>query len=120
MVKGRGPALLVVVALLGGCGGRSALEARRQRLAAEQRGLDEALDDLEERMLTDQARVRLWQEMRARHESVAAIACTNLERHAEGIAGFEEKQREKRAAQQKKSRVAAAFAPGVGPVGTAR
>lgn len=59
---------------------------RRQRLAAERRSLEATLDGLEDRLLANQARVRFWLEMRSRHESVAAIACTSLEEHAEEMA----------------------------------
>jgi hypothetical protein len=102
---------IVAVLVLAGCGGRGAVESRRQRWAVERRGLEESLDQVEERMLTDQARVHFWHEMRDRHESVAAVACTNLERHADGIALLDEKQREKRDALARKNRVAARFVP---------
>ncbi len=108
-------AIVVGAVALGACRSPAA-DARRRELAAQGQRLEEALDRLEERLLTDQARVRFWQELRARHESVSAVACTNLGRHADGIANFEEKQREKRAALQKKHRVAAAFVPGAGSV----
>ena len=65
-------------------------------------------------MLADQARVRFWQQMRERHESGGL---THLGRHAEGIALFDEKQRQKRDALAKKNRVAARF---VGTADTAR
>ena len=68
-------------------------------------------------MLADQAKVRFWQQMRERQESVSAVACANLGRHAEGIALFDEKQRQKRDALAKKNRVAARF---VGTADTAR
>jgi hypothetical protein len=94
--------------LLAGCG-RDALEAHRQRWAAERRGLESTLDALEERLLTDQARVRFWQEMKSRHESVTAVACTSLDQHSAGMALFEDKQREKRDVLARKHRVAARF-----------
>ena len=59
---------------------------RLERLAAERRSLDAALDQLEDRLLANQARVRFWQEMRSRHESVSAVACASLEEHAEDMA----------------------------------
>ena len=103
--------IVVALVLLGGCGGRSVLEAKRQRWAVERRGLEDTLDKLEERLLTDQARVRFWREMRDRHESVTAVACANLERHADGIALLDGKQRQKLAAHARKNRVAARFVP---------
>jgi hypothetical protein len=110
--------VVVLAAALAGCGGgRDALDVHRARWAAERRGLEDRLDRLEERLLTDQARVRFWQEMRERHESVTAIACTNLERHVDHIAALDDRQREKRATLARRSRVASATfePPGGGP-----
>lgn len=108
-------ALIAAALVLAACGRDAALELKRQRWAAERRGLDENLDRLEERMLSDQARVRFWQDMRARHESVTAVACENLERHADGIASLDGKQRQKiEALASKKHRVAARFVPVAG------
>jgi hypothetical protein len=105
-------AIAVVLALgLAGCGGRPSLDATRARLAAERTALDDSLDELEERLLADQARVRYWREMRERHESVSAVACKVLDGHAEGMALLQEKQREKRDALARKHRVAARFVP---------
>lgn len=59
---------------------------RRARAAAETRNLAATFDRLEERLVMTQARVRLWQELRARHESVSAIACASLDSHAEEMA----------------------------------
>ncbi len=106
-------ALVIGVAVLGlvGCNGRSATDARRQRWESERRGLLEQLEQLEERLLTDQARVHFWQQMQERHESASAVACTNLGRHAESIAALDEQQREKRDALARKNRLAARAAP---------
>jgi hypothetical protein len=109
--------VMSAVVVLGGCGARRDLGAERPRWVVQRRGLEDQLDQLEERLLADQARVRFWQEMRERHETVSAVACANLGRHAEGIALFEEKQQQKRDALAKKNRVAARF---VGTAGTAR
>jgi hypothetical protein len=68
-----------------GCVPRDA-DIRRERLAAERRNLEETFDRLEERMVANQARVRFWREMRARHESVSAIACASQDEHAEEMA----------------------------------
>jgi hypothetical protein len=103
---------IIAVLVLAGCGGGSAaLEAHRERWAAERRALEEGFDQLEERLLTDQARVHFWLEMRDRHESVSAVACTNLERHADGIALLQDRAREKRDALSRKNRVASRFVP---------
>jgi hypothetical protein len=107
----RGRALVIATIVLGAaaCGGsRGELEARRQRWAVERRALDDDLDRLEERLLASQARVRFWQEMKARHETVSAVACTNLSEHAAGMAAIDEKQREKQASLVRKNRIAAA------------
>jgi hypothetical protein len=95
---------------LAGCG-RSALDAHRQRWSVERRALEDQLDVLEERLVTDQARVRFWREMRDRHESVTAVACENLDRHAQGMAVLDEKQRDKMAVLGRKNRVAVHFVP---------
>jgi hypothetical protein len=92
--------------VLGGCSSHSRIDAERHGWAVQRRGLEDQLDWLEERLLADQARVRFWQQMRERHESVSAVACANLGRHADGIAIFQENQRQKRDALAKKNRVA--------------
>src|SRR5512138_908201 len=99
-------AVAVVAVAAVACTGRAAIDSARQRRDAERRTMDEQLDRLEERLLADQARVHFWQQMRERHESVSAVACVNLGRHAEGIALLDEKQREKRDALARKNRVA--------------
>lgn len=114
-VKRSAVAMAVIALGCAGRGGRGELETRRQQRAVEARALEDDLDRLEERLLASQARVRLWQEMRARHESVAAVACTNLGAHAESIALLDGKQREKSATLARKNRVAAArFDPPAG------
>jgi hypothetical protein len=105
------PVTVFALLALAACGDRTAVEAKRQSLAEERRAMDRRLDQLEARLLTDQASVRFWREMRDRHEGVAAVACTNLERHAEGMALLQVKQREKVDARSRKNRVAARFVP---------
>jgi hypothetical protein len=61
-------------------------EVRLARVAAEGRNLEASLDRLEDRLLASQARVRLWRELRERHESVSAIACASQDEHAEAMA----------------------------------
>jgi hypothetical protein len=81
-VRSTTPVLLVLAALLGtGCAPRDAT-VRLARVEAEKRNLEAAFDQLEDRLLVNQARVRFWREMRDRHESVSAIACASLEEHA--------------------------------------
>ena len=105
-------ALATALVVLAACTGRNELDHKRQRWDVERRGLEEKLEQLEERLLTDQARVFFWKQMRERHESVSAVACSNLGRHADAIALLDEKQREKRGQLTKKNRVAARFVPG--------
>jgi hypothetical protein len=76
--------LLLLVAA--GCGAPRDAEVRLARVAAERRNLEATFDHLEDRLLANQARVRLWREMKDRHESVAAIACASQEEHAEAMA----------------------------------
>jgi hypothetical protein len=77
---------MAVIALAGaGCAPPDA-ELRRARLDAERRNLEQSLDTLEDRLVANQARVRLWKELRARHESVSAVACASLDQHAEEMA----------------------------------
>jgi hypothetical protein len=61
-------------------------EVRIGRLQAERRSLEATFDHLEDRLLVNQARVRFWEEMRDRHESVSAIACASLDAHAQEMA----------------------------------
>jgi hypothetical protein len=110
-VSGAAIVLLVTLATAAGCTSGAAHDPHRAPVSAEQRALDEALDRLEERLLNDQASVAFWRELRARHESVSAIACQNLGRHAQDMALFQERQRDKRAL-SRKSRVATRFVAG--------
>jgi hypothetical protein len=77
--------------LLVACGSREP-DIRLVRVRAERRNLEATLDRLEDRMLASQARVRLWQALRERHESVSAIACASQEEHADGMALHQLKQ----------------------------
>jgi hypothetical protein len=61
-------------------------ELRLARVAAQGRNLEVSFDRLEERLIADQARVRLWRELRDRHESVSAIACASQDEHADAMA----------------------------------
>jgi hypothetical protein len=61
-------------------------EVRLARVAAEGRNLEVTLDRLEDRLIASQARVRLWRELRERHESVSAISCASQEEHAVAMA----------------------------------
>jgi hypothetical protein len=61
-------------------------EIRLERLAAERRAIEATFDHLEERLTVNQARVRFWQEMKERHESVSAIACVVQDEHLQDMA----------------------------------
>src|SRR5512143_3886345 len=74
---------LLMVVLLAACGERAAQSARHDD---ERRALEATLDGLEERLRVNQGRVRLWDELGARHESVSAIACASQEEHAVDMA----------------------------------
>lgn len=77
--------VMVAVTVAAGCAPRDR-DVRLARVAAEGRNLEASLDRLEERLLATQARVRLWRELRERHESVSGIACASQEEHAAGMA----------------------------------
>jgi hypothetical protein len=81
----RAPTIVLAAVLALACAPKDR-EIRLQRLAAERRALDSTFDHLEDRLVVNQARVRFWQEMRERHESVSAIACAVQDEHAEQMA----------------------------------
>lgn len=81
----RASPFLFALLLAAGCAPPDA-EVRLARVAAEGRNLETTFDRLEERLLANQARVRLWREMRERHESVSAVACVSQEDHAREMA----------------------------------
>lgn len=64
------------------------------------------LDVLQARLLVAGQRVRFWDEMRTRHQSVSAIACTSQEAHAVALA--EHLLLERRPAARVRARVASA------------
>ncbi|HLT31028.1 MAG TPA: hypothetical protein VK013_13385, partial [Myxococcaceae bacterium] len=83
-------------------------------LEAEASRLDEALDQVETRLLAGRTRVVLWDELAARRAQVTQIACENAEQHMEGIsrhfAKTEEvmkKQKRRRAARRSAARTEA-------------
>ena len=51
---------------------------RLARVKQEAADLDRVLDDVEERLLGNQAQVHLWQELGRRHQNVSAVACENM------------------------------------------
>ena len=81
----RAISILVAVAMAAGCAPRDR-SVRLARLDGERKNLEASLDQLEDRLLADQARVRFWREMKDRHEGVAAIACAVQGEHADAMA----------------------------------
>ncbi len=81
----RAPTIVLAAVLVFGCAPKGR-DIRLERLDAQRRALDATFDRLEDRLVADQARVRFWQEMRERHESVSAIACAVQDEHAEEMA----------------------------------
>ena len=92
----KGTLVVGLLLLATACGGSADVEETRARLNAERAQLETTLDDLGARLLVNQARVRFWNEMQGRHESVTAVACTSLEGHAEQMARLLEGKPEKR------------------------
>ena len=70
-------------------------EARLAALEAEGQQMDAALDNVEERLLGNQARVHLWQELEERHKQVSAMHCKHADGNVEAILEHEERQEEK-------------------------
>ena len=73
--------LVLAAVIAAGCAPKDR-NLRLARVAAQGRVLDASFDRLEQRLIADQARVRLWRELRERHESVSAVACASQEEHA--------------------------------------
>lgn len=66
-------------------------EARLAQLEAEDKLMDAALDTVETRLLGNQSKLHLWQEMERRHEQVSAIQCRVADEHLMAIAKQYEK-----------------------------
>jgi hypothetical protein len=99
MVGTRGLALSVAVvalALGSGCAQPPPdAEARLAELEAEGKKMDAALDTVEERLLGNQARMHLWQELGERHKYVSAIHCKHADANLAAMLEHEERQEEK-------------------------
>ncbi|HEX8705795.1 MAG TPA: hypothetical protein VF815_43575 [Myxococcaceae bacterium] len=105
--QGIGLAVLLM-ALSTGCAEPPAdAEARLAELEAEGAKMDAALDEVEERLLGNQAQVHLWQELGRRHRQVSEVHCQHADRNMAAIVAHHERQTEK-ARQQKKRRSLAA------------
>ena len=104
---------LVAVALwlTSGCSGPpDDAEARLAQLEAEDKLMDAALDTVETRLLGNQSKLHLWQEMERRHEQVSAIQCRVADEHLLAIAKHYEKQEAKARQLSKRRRMASADA----------
>jgi hypothetical protein len=99
MVGTRGLALgmgVVALALMAGCAQPPQdAEARLAALEAEGKKMDEALDNVEERLLGNQARMHLWQELGERHKYVSAVHCQHADANLAAMLEHQEKQEEK-------------------------
>ncbi len=99
MVGTRGWALSVGVlalALSAGCAEPPPdAEARLAALEAEGEKMDAALDTVEERLLGNQARVHLWQELGERHKYVSAVHCKHADANMVAMLEHQEKQEQK-------------------------
>ncbi|HZH17617.1 MAG TPA: hypothetical protein VE057_24900 [Archangium sp.] len=82
-------------------------EARLAQLEAEDKLMDAALDTVETRLLGNQSKLHLWQEMERRHEQVSAIQCRVADDHLMAIAKHYEKQEAKARQLTKRRRMAA-------------
>lgn len=101
-------ALAVLVLSTTGCARRGATAPEPRWSPQETAALLASIEVLEERLITDQARVRFWTEMRERHGGVAAVACANMSEHAVAMARAEERHQAK-LVDQKRRRVAMAM-----------
>lgn len=78
-------------------------EARLAELQAEDERMAQALDEVETRLLGNQATMHLWAELGRRHQEVSAIQCRVADEHLMGMARHYEHM-EERARQIKKAR----------------
>ncbi|WP_375769928.1 hypothetical protein NR798_03300 [Archangium gephyra] len=85
-------------------------EARLAQLEAEDKLMDAALDTVETRLLGNQSKLHLWQEMERRHEQVSAIQCRVADEHLMAIAKQYEKNEAKARQLAKRRRMASAEA----------
>lgn len=78
-------------------------QARLAELQAEDERMDQALDEVETRLLGNQATMHLWAELGRRHQEVSAIQCRVADEHLMGMAKHYAHMEEK-ARQMKKAR----------------
>jgi len=86
-------------------------EARLAELTAEEERMDAALDSVEVRLLGNQSKVHLWQELEVRHRQVSAIHCKHADEHLMAMARHYEQQEAKARTLRKRRQVVTASAP---------
>lgn len=104
----RGVLVLSAVALLGGCFAPPAealarLEATKQT----HKEMEASLELVEERLLGNQATLKMWGELAQRHQTVSEVACKNHSGHFDAMVAHLQKN-EERARSSKRRRVAQA------------
>ncbi|MGZ3459395.1 MAG: hypothetical protein ACXU86_12935 [Archangium sp.] len=100
---------VVALGLASGCAAPADdAQARLAEDQAEEKRLDAAFDAMETRLLANQARMHLWQELGERHQQVSAIQCRVTDEHLLGIARNLEHQEEKARQLPKRRRMAEA------------
>lgn len=98
----------VALGLTSGCvGPPEDAQERLAQLQAEEERMDAALDEVETRLLGNQSRLHLWQELERRHARVSAIQCRVSDEHLLAIARHYEKQEAKARQLSRRRRVAA-------------
>jgi hypothetical protein len=109
---------VVALGLASGCGAPSEEgEARLAELRAEEERLDAAFDEVETRLLGNQAKLHMWEELGRRHQEVSEVQCRVADEHLLGIARHYAQQ-ESKARQLRKRRHMAAVDSTVFTAGT--
>jgi Zn ribbon nucleic-acid-binding protein len=86
-------------------------ETRLAELEAEEQRMDAALDSVEVRLLGNQSKVQLWQELEVRHRQVSAVHCKHADEHLMAMARHYEQQEAKARQLRKRRQVVTASAP---------
>ncbi|WP_309889840.1 hypothetical protein [Archangium sp.] len=98
----------VALWLASGCGTPpEEAEARLAELQAEEERMDAAFDEVETRLLGNQGKTHLWQELGRRHAQVSEIQCRVADEHLLSMAKHLEKQEAKARQVRKRRRMAA-------------
>lgn len=98
----------VALWLASGCGTPpEEAEARLAELQAEEERMDAAFDEVETRLLGNQGKTHLWQELGRRHAQVSEVQCRVADAHLLAMVKHLEKQEVKARQVQKRRRMAA-------------